>query len=69
MPDAASGYALDSGDRLRIVVFGQDGLSNTYVVDAAGNITVDTTQWPGGMPAIASVPPTEKPAAADPPSR
>ena len=28
-------YRLDSGDRLRIVVFGQDGLSNTYIVDQA----------------------------------
>jgi protein involved in polysaccharide export with SLBB domain len=31
-------YTLDSGDRLRIVVFGQDGLSNSYVVDASGYI-------------------------------
>ena len=38
--DIGSGYLLDSGDKLRIVVFGQDGLSNTYVVDAAGNITM-----------------------------
>ena len=40
-------YALDSGDRLRIVVFGQQGLSNTFAVDAAGNIA---------MPLIGSVP-------------
>jgi len=33
-------YLLDSGDRLRVVVFGQDGLSNSYIVDAAGNITM-----------------------------
>ncbi len=32
------GYALDSGDRLRVVVFGQDGLTNSYAVDASGNI-------------------------------
>jgi polysaccharide biosynthesis/export protein len=46
-PDAALAYApaaprgpytLDSGDRLRVVVFGQDGLSNSYVVDASGHI-------------------------------
>jgi polysaccharide export outer membrane protein len=43
----ASVYLLDSGDRLRIVVFGQDGLSNSYNVDAAGNIT---------MPLIGAVP-------------
>jgi len=33
-------YALDSGDKLRIVVFGQDTLSNTYTVDAAGVVTM-----------------------------
>ncbi|HEY4403407.1 MAG TPA: polysaccharide biosynthesis/export family protein, partial [Xanthobacteraceae bacterium] len=38
--EASPVYLLDSGDRLRIVVFGQDGLSNSYVVDAAGNITM-----------------------------
>ncbi len=32
------GYTLDSGDRLRVVVFGQDGLTNSYVVDASGHI-------------------------------
>ena len=40
-------YTLDSGDRLRIVVFGQDGLTNSYFVDAGGNID---------MPLIGSVP-------------
>jgi len=39
-------YTLDSGDRLRIVVFGQDGLTNTYAVDAGGHID---------MPLIGSV--------------
>jgi len=33
-------YTLDSGDRLRVVVFGQDGLSNLYAVDAGGKITM-----------------------------
>lgn len=33
-------YTLDSGDRLRVVVFGQDGLSNSYVVDASGHIAM-----------------------------
>jgi polysaccharide export outer membrane protein len=33
-------YTLDSGDRLRVVVFGQDGITNTYVVDAGGNISL-----------------------------
>jgi polysaccharide biosynthesis/export protein len=39
-PAAAPAYALDTGDKLRIVVFGQEGLSNSYVVDAAGQVTV-----------------------------
>jgi polysaccharide export outer membrane protein len=39
-------YTLDSGDRLRIVVFGQDGLTNSYAVDASGHID---------MPLIGSV--------------
>jgi polysaccharide export outer membrane protein len=33
-------YTLDAGDKLRIVVFGQDTLSNTYTVDAAGLVTM-----------------------------
>src|SRR5262245_8429149 len=40
MPGPAPGdevpYTLDSGDRLRVVVFGQDGLSNSYIVDVGG---------------------------------
>jgi polysaccharide export outer membrane protein len=40
-------YTLDSGDRLRIVVFGQDGLTNSYAVDASGHIA---------MPLIGTVP-------------
>ena len=39
-------YTLDSGDRLRIVVFGQEGLTNSYLVDASGHIA---------MPLIGSV--------------
>jgi polysaccharide biosynthesis/export protein len=31
-------YTLDSGDKLRVVVFGQEGLTNSYAVDAGGNI-------------------------------
>jgi polysaccharide biosynthesis/export protein len=41
-----SPYTLDSGDRLRVVVFGQDGLTNSYAVDASGHIA---------MPLIGSV--------------
>ena len=39
-------YTLASGDRLRVIVFGQDGLSNTYGVNSAGSIS---------MPLIGSV--------------
>lgn len=35
-----SGYRLDAGDKLRIVVYGQEGLTNSYAVDAGGNITM-----------------------------
>jgi polysaccharide biosynthesis/export protein len=40
-------YKLDAGDKLRVVVYGQEGLTNTYAIDAAGSIT---------MPLIGSVP-------------
>lgn len=40
-------YQLAAGDRLRIIVFGQDTLSNAYAVDGAGRIS---------MPLIGSVP-------------
>jgi polysaccharide export outer membrane protein len=40
-------YTLDSGDKLRVVVFGQDGLTNTYIVGADGNVN---------MPLIGNVP-------------
>ena len=43
--DAA--YRLDAGDKLRVVVYGQDGLTNTYAIDAGGSIT---------MPLIGAVP-------------
>jgi len=39
-PPAEPPYVLDTGDKLRIVVFGQDGLSNSYFVDAAGQVTL-----------------------------
>jgi polysaccharide biosynthesis/export protein len=38
--DANGPYALDSGDKLRILVFGQEALSNSYAVDAADKITM-----------------------------
>jgi polysaccharide export outer membrane protein len=33
-------YTLDAGDKLRIVVFGQDAVSNNYTVDAEGRISL-----------------------------
>lgn len=33
-------YRLDAGDKLRIVIYGQEGLTNTYTVDAGGAITM-----------------------------
>jgi polysaccharide biosynthesis/export protein len=41
-----SSYHLDAGDKLRVVVYGQEGLTNTYAIDASGSIT---------MPLIGSV--------------
>jgi polysaccharide export outer membrane protein len=40
-------YLLDTGDRLRVVVFGQEGLTNSYAVDSTGMIA---------MPLIGAVP-------------
>jgi polysaccharide export outer membrane protein len=40
-------YRLDAGDKLRVVVYGQEGLTNSYAIDAGGAIT---------MPLIGSVP-------------
>ena len=33
-------YKLASGDRLRVIVFGQDNLTNSFSVDGAGNIAM-----------------------------
>jgi polysaccharide export outer membrane protein len=33
-------YTLGSGDRLRIIVFGQDSLSNSYSVDGSGHVSM-----------------------------
>jgi polysaccharide export outer membrane protein len=39
-PVGADGYVLATGDKLRIIVFGQDTLSNIYQVDGSGRITM-----------------------------
>lgn len=41
-------YQLDAGDRLRVQVFGQEGLTNSYIVDAAGNVSISLI---GSVPA------------------
>ena len=46
-PSHAAPYRLDAGDKLRVVVYGQEGLTNTYAIDAGGAIT---------MPLIGAVP-------------
>jgi polysaccharide export outer membrane protein len=33
-------YTLGSGDRVRVIVFGQESLSNSYAVDGSGNISM-----------------------------
>src|SRR4051794_8078493 len=33
-------YTLDTGDKLRVIVFGQIDLSNVYAIDAAGRISM-----------------------------
>jgi polysaccharide export outer membrane protein len=40
-------YQLDSGDRVRVIVFGETDLSNTYIVDKAGFIS---------MPLVGNIP-------------
>src|SRR6185437_2150896 len=44
---ARAGGSSDAGGKLRVVVYGQEGLTNTYTIDAAGSIT---------MPLIGQVP-------------
>ncbi|KPF72711.1 sugar transporter [Bosea sp. AAP35] len=46
----AGPYRLASGDRLRVIVFGQDNLSNIYAVDGSGRISmplIDTVEVQG----------------------
>lgn len=38
--DPNQAYTLASGDRLRVIVFGQDALSNSYSVDGVGRISM-----------------------------
>ena len=45
--DVHAPYTLAGGDRLRVIVFGQDSLSNSYNVDGSGHIA---------MPLIGAIP-------------
>lgn len=46
-PVREAAYTLDSGDKLRVVVFGQEGITGSYTVDASGHVS---------LPLIGSVP-------------
>jgi polysaccharide export outer membrane protein len=48
-------YTLDSGDKLRVVVFGQEGITGSYTVDAAGNVSLPLI---GSVPARGLTPPS-----------
>jgi len=45
---AQPAYTLDSGDKLRVVVFGQDGITSSYIVGADGNVNLPLV---GAVPA------------------
>jgi protein involved in polysaccharide export with SLBB domain len=47
-PNYQQPYTLDSGDKLRVSVFGQEGISGTYMVDAGGNVNLPLV---GAVPA------------------
>jgi polysaccharide export outer membrane protein len=44
-------YTLDAGDKLRVVVFGQDGITNSYIVGADGQVNLPLI---GNVPARGS---------------
>lgn len=46
-------YRLDAGDKLRVVVYGQEGLTNSYAISASGTITMPLI---GNVPARGSTP-------------
>jgi polysaccharide export outer membrane protein len=47
-PTYKPSYTLDAGDKLRISVFGQEGISGSYMVDAGGNVNLPLA---GAVPA------------------
>jgi polysaccharide export outer membrane protein len=46
-PNYQPAYTLDAGDKLRVSVFGQEGISGSYMIDAGGNLN---------LPLVGSVP-------------
>ena len=54
-------YRLDAGDKLRVVVYGQEGLTNTYAIGAGGAITVPLI---GSVPARGRLRPNSPPRSA-----
>lgn len=46
-------YQLDSGDKLRVLVYGQEGLTNTYAIDPSGAVTLPLI---GAVPARGRTP-------------
>jgi polysaccharide export outer membrane protein len=52
-PRLDAAYYLDTGDKLRVVVYGQEGLTNTYAIDAGGSITLPLI---GAVPARGRTP-------------
>jgi polysaccharide biosynthesis/export protein len=47
-PVSEPAYTLDTGDKVRVVVFGQDGISNSYLVDVSGKVNLSLI---GAVPA------------------
>jgi polysaccharide export outer membrane protein len=47
-PNYQQPYTLDAGDKLRVSVFGQEGISGSYLVDAGGNVNLPLV---GAVPA------------------
>jgi len=39
-PGYQAAYTLDAGDKLRVSVFGQEGISGSYMIDAGGNLNL-----------------------------
>lgn len=47
-PAYQTAYTLDAGDKVRVIVYGQEGISGSYMVDAGGNVNLPLA---GAVPA------------------